>query len=191
MIRKLTVALALASSLSLALLGACTPAPSKPEPGEQAAPEAKPEDVCKHVRELADKDSDDAAALDKTERECLETLVGLQTRYRTFTTCVELAVDQNAIYECEKGLTKPRSLLASVGPMAKVEALCNHVIEMLEQQLGGAAPQMQPGELEALRTQCMQDAGKQLEVQGPEAFAKEADCILAAKTIEELTACGL
>lgn len=191
MIRRLTVASALASSLSLTLLGACTPAPSKSGSGENTAAAAKPEDLCKHIRELADKDTDDAAVLDQVERECVETLTGLQTRYQTLATCIDVAADANAVYECEKGLTKPRSLLAAVGPTAKVEALCNHVLAMLEQQLGDATAQMGPGELEALRTQCIQDAGKQLEIQGPEAFAKEADCILAAQTIEQLQACGM
>jgi hypothetical protein len=190
MLRKSSIALAHASLLLVPLLGACTPVPSKSGAGEQAA-EAKPEDTCKHVRELADKDSDDAALLDQVERECIETLTALQTRYETFTTCVGLAADANAIYECEKGLDKPRSLLASVGPAAKLEALCDHVLKMLEQELGDAASQMQPGEMATLRTQCIEDAGKQLETKGAEAFNKEADCILAATTIEAMQTCGL
>ena len=189
MIRKSTVALARTSLLFLPLLGACTPAPSKSGAGEQA--EAKPEDTCKHVRELADKDTDDAAVLDQVERECVETLTALQARYQTFTTCVGLAADQNAVYECEKSLAKPRSLLAATGPTVKVEALCDHVLKMLAEQLGDVASQMQPGEMEQLRTQCIEDAGKQLELEGPETFGKEADCILAAKTLEEMQACGL
>ena len=189
MIRKPFVALARASLLFVPLVGACTPVPSKSGAGEQA--QAKPEDTCKHVRELADKDSDDAALLDQVERECLETLTGLQSRYETFTTCVGLAADANAVYECEKSLDEPRSLLASVGPTAKLEALCDHVLKMLEQQLGEAATQMQPGEMDTLRTQCIEDAGAQLESKGAEAFNKEADCILAATTIEAMQTCGL
>jgi hypothetical protein len=188
-IRKPTVALARASLLLLPLLGACTQVPSKSGTGEGA--QAKPEDTCKHVRELADKDSDDPAVLDQVERECVETLTTLQTRYETFSTCVGAAADANAVYECEKGLVKPRSLLAGVGPAAKVEQVCEHVFKMLEAQLGEMTAQMQPGELEALRTQCVDDAAKQLELAGPEAFNKEADCILGAKTIEEMQACGL
>lgn len=192
MIRK-PAAFALASSLSLglALVGGCTPVPSKSDAGEKAAGEAKPEDLCKHVREVADKDSDDAAALEQVERECIETLSGLQTRYQTFTTCVELAADANAILECEKALAKPRSLLANVGPQAKVEALCSHVLTMLQTELGEAMGAMQPGELDSLRAQCVADATKQIEIQGVEAFNKEADCILAAQTVEALQACGL
>ncbi|MFO7564524.1 MAG: hypothetical protein R6X02_17900 [Enhygromyxa sp.] len=191
MIRKISVARALASALCLAWVGACTPVPSKSDAGEKAAAETKPEEVCKHVREVAGKDSEDAAALEQVERECIEALSTLQTRYQTFATCVELATDANAIRECEKGLAPPRSLLASVGPQAKVEALCNHVIAMLEKELGEAVAQMQPGELDTLRTQCITDATKQLEVQGAEAFEKEADCILAAQTVEQLQACGM
>lgn len=192
MIRKPIVARAHASLLSMSLflplLGACTPVPSKSAAGEQSA-EAKPEDTCKHVRELADKDTDDAAVLDQVERECIETLTTLQTRYQTFTTCVGLAADANAVYECEKGMAKPRSLLAAAGSTDKLEALCDHVLGMLQQQLGDT--QMQPGELETLRKQCIDDAGAQRELKGPEAFNKEADCILAATSIEAMQACGL
>ena len=124
-------------SLLIPMFGACVPAPSKnTDKGEGAAAGAKPEDVCKHVREVADKDSDDAAVLDQVERECVETLTTLQTRYQTFTTCVDLAADANAIAECEKGLSKPRSLLGAVGPTGKLEQLCDHVIGMLQTELG-------------------------------------------------------
>lgn len=173
------------------VVGACTPAPSKQTTEGDKAAEAKPEDVCKHVREVADKDTDDAAVLDQVERECVESLTTMQSRYQTFTTCVGLAADANAIYECEKGLSTPRSLLASAGPTAKLEQLCDHVIKMLEQELGEATSQMPPGELAQLRTKCVEDAGAQLELKGVEAFNKEADCILGAQSIDALQACGL
>lgn len=195
MIGKPNVVLARASLLFLpmlvASLGACTPAPSKSAADLQAAQQAKPEDTCKRVRELADKDSDDAALLDQVERECIDTLTNLQSRYETFSTCVSAATDANAVYECEKGLDKPRSLLAAVGPTAKIEALCDHVLGMITQQIGDAAEDMGLGELDALRKQCIDDAGRQLELAGPEQFNKEADCLLAAQTIEAMQACGL
>lgn len=187
---------ALASLLLLplvSLLGACTPVPSATGEGKAKAGsgDAKPEDVCKHVRELADQDTDDAEVLDKVERECVETLAAMQIRYSTFTTCLELAADAKAVSECEKSVTKPRSLLAASGPLAKVEAVCTHVITMLEGQLAQAGSPMQPAELEELRGKCIEDAGAQVEVKGAEAFNKEADCILAADTIEALQACGM
>jgi hypothetical protein len=177
------------SLLLVLLLGACTPVPSKPAAGENAA-EAKPEDICKHVRELADKDSDDAAVLDQVERECIETLSSLQTRYQTFTTCVGLAADANALAECEKGMAPLRSLLAAAAPGSKVEQVCDHVLGMLEQELV-AAGQVSAGDVEALRKQCIDDAGKLAEQQGAAAFNKEAECILASQTLEQVQACGL
>lgn len=182
-----TTAIALGSLLFMAVLGACTPVPGKSD----HKAEAKPEDICKHVREIANKDSDDADVLDQVERDCVDSLASLQTRYRIFAECVELATDGKAIADCEKDLAKPRSLLARVGPQAKVEALCSHIIAMFQEQLGDATGQMGAGELDSLRDQCMADATKQLEVQGIETFTKEADCILAAQTLEQLQACGL
>jgi hypothetical protein len=177
------------SLLLVLLLGACTPVPSKPAAGEKAAEEAKPEDLCKHVRELADKDSDDAAVLEQVERECIETLSAMQTRYQTFTTCVGLAADAKALYECEKSLAQ-RSLLAGASPKRKVEQVCDHVLGMLEQQLG-AAGQVPPDELDTLREQCINESSKLVEQQGAEAFDKEADCILQSQTLEQVQACGL
>jgi hypothetical protein len=191
MILEPTAAFARASLLFLPLMAACVPPPANSEKGEKREAELTPEVTCKHVRTLADKDSDDVALLDQVERECIESLSSLQTRYQTFSSCVGSATDANAVYECEKSVPRPRSLLAAVGPTAKVEAVCNHVITMLEKQLGDVTGQMPPGEIEALRVQCIDDAGKQLEVQGVEAFNKEADCILAAQTVEALQACGM
>ena len=185
-------AFALLSSLVvLPLAAACSPVPSKGEGGEKPAAGPQPDALCKHVRELADIDTDDAAVLDQVERECVESLTGLQTRYETFATCVEAATDAKTLSECEQPLAKPKALLSAVGPGAKVEAVCDHVLTMLEKELGNVGSPMQASELEQLRTQCVTDATKQVEAKGLEAFDKEADCILAAQNIEALQACGV
>lgn len=191
MVRKPSAHL-LASLLCLSALtvcvAACSPRPSEPV-GEEPA-KGDPAQACAHVRELAQLETQDPAVLDQVERECLETLGALQTRYETFATCVTLASSTGALVECEKGLSKPPSLLAAAAPTSKLEALCDHVLGMLAAELGEAQAQMNPGELEELRSKCITDAGKQLEIKGVEAFNAEADCILAADKLDALQACG-
>jgi hypothetical protein len=191
MLRRSTQALTLALLLA-PVAAACTPAPSASgSAGTGADPsEAQPEQLCKHVRELADADTDDAAVLDQVERDCVETLTGMQTRYQTFTTCVAAASDAKSLAECEQPLDRPRALLAAVGPGAKVEAVCDHVITMLDKELGQES-QMDATQLEQLRTQCVTDATKQVEAKGQAAFEAEADCILAASNLQGLQACGM
>jgi len=171
-------------------VAACTPAPSKPV-GEQVSAEHDPAQVCAHVRELAKLDSEDPAALDQVERDCLETLAAMRTRYQTFTTCVSLASSTAAVLECEKVLTRPRSLLAAAAPTTKLEAVCDHVLGMVLKEIGEAAAQMQPEEFSKLRDKCIADLGTQLELKGVEAFNREAECILAADKLAALEACGL
>lgn len=193
MVVKQAAALALFLSTLGGALCACTPAPSKAEAGgegEEARAEASPETLCQHVREIAAKDTDDAAVLDQVQRECVQSLTTMQSRYQTFSTCVELAGNAQAILQCEEALKQPPSLLAAGSPTAKLEALCDHVITMLKSELGDMAGQMGPEQLAQLRQRCITDAGKQIEAKGIEAFNREADCILKAQNLQELEACG-
>jgi hypothetical protein len=184
--RALTFALLLAP-----LTAACTPAPSASGSAGKGANEATPETLCKHVRELADADTDDAAILDQVERDCVATLTGIQTRYSTLAICVSAATDAKTLAECEQPLAKPRALLAAVGPGAKVEAVCDHVITMLDKELGQTDSPIDPTQLAQLRTQCVTDAAQQVEAKGQAAFDAEAACILAASDIQGLQACGM
>jgi hypothetical protein len=182
--------LALASLLSLGLcfgLGACTPVPSKT--ADKAATDGEPADVCSHVRALASKDGVDQAALEQIERECVAALEDMRVRYSTFTSCVNLAGDTQAVLECEKQLSRPRSLLAAASA-GKLEAICDHALGLLRAELGEDAAQMPPDELELLRSRCVDDLAVQLELHGPEQFDRDAACILAARSLQDIEACG-
>lgn len=176
----------------LSILAACVPtSETNGAAATNAEASAKPEVVCTHVREIAAKDNDDVEALDQVQRECVETLTKLQSRYQTFTTCVDLATDAPAVLQCEQGLDKPRSLLAAASPTAKLEALCDHMLNLVQVELGEMVSNMTPQELQALREKCVTEAGAQIEVKGAEQFNKEADCILAAQDLKAIEACKL
>ncbi|WP_146158783.1 hypothetical protein [Enhygromyxa salina] len=172
---------------------ACVAAPPQADAGADAdaSASAKPEIVCKHVRDVAAKDNGDAEALDVVQRECVETLTQLSTRYQTFTTCVDLAVDAAAILKCEEDLGKPRSLLAAASPTAKLEALCDHMLGLVKVELGEMVNNMSPDEFKQLRDKCVSEASAQIEVKGADQFNKEAECILAAQSLKDIEACKL
>ncbi|PRP93384.1 hypothetical protein ENSA5_42830 [Enhygromyxa salina] len=180
---------------SLSLLGwtlaACTPAPGAQAAQTEEETEAKPEVVCKHVRDIAAKDTDDAQILDQVQRECVETLGKMRTRYQTFTTCLDLAGNAAAVAQCEEPLAKPRSLIAAASPTAKLELLCDHMLGLVKTELGEMASSMSAEEMQQLRDKCVSEAEAQIEVKGVEKFQRDADCILAAQTLKDVEACGL
>lgn len=178
-------------TLASLALAACVPAPSSNSEGEQAGPadsEAKPEVVCQHVRDIAGQDGSSGEALDTVQRECVQTLTALRTRYQTFTQCVEQAGTAAALQTCEAELAKPPPLLGAASPTAKLEAVCDHVMSLVTTEIEevGANPQ----QLGQLRDSCLSKAGEQLEIVGPDKFEELSACILAAANLQALEACG-
>jgi hypothetical protein len=50
---------------------------------------------------------------------------------------------------------------------------------------------MTPQEFTQLREKCVSEAGAQIEVKGIDQFNKEADCILAAQSLQDIETCKL
>lgn len=168
---------------------ACTPAPNNTAESNPArGPD--PGVVCQHVRTLAGQDNRDEQALDRVQRECVQTLEGLESRYATFASCVEGATTSAAVLQCETALAKPPSLLAAASSTAQLEGLCDHVIELLSAEIPDMGKSVSADELASLRQRCITDAGATLQSAGPGAFAKQSACILAATNLQTLQACG-
>jgi hypothetical protein len=176
-------------SLSLLLSMACTPTP-KDGAETDAARGPDPVVICQHVRTLAAKDNSDEQALDQVQRECVQALAGLESRYATFASCVEAAATSAAVLECETALAKPPSLLGAASPTAQIEGLCDHVLSLLTAEIPDMGKSISPGEVASLRQRCITDAGATLQKAGPEAFAQQHACILAATNLQTLQACG-
>jgi hypothetical protein len=177
------------SSLSLLLFMACTPAP-KNEIEADAARGPDPGVVCQHVRTLAAKDNSDEQALDQVQRECVQALTGLESRYVTFASCVEAATTSAAVLECETVLAKPPSLLAATSPTVQLDALCDHVIGLLTAEIPNMGTSVTSAEVASLRQRCITDVGATLQKAGPQAFAQQSACMLAATNLQTLQACG-
>jgi hypothetical protein len=176
------------TTLLLLLLAACTPSPDNAD-AAGATRASEPAVVCQHLRTLAAKDNTEEQVLDQVQRQCVQSLEGLQSRYETFANCVEAAATSAAVVQCEAALTKPPSLLAAASPTAQLEVVCDRVISLLTAEI----PDMRTIDAEqvaTLRQRCIDDAGKKLEANGVEAFAKQSECILAATNLQTLQACG-
>jgi hypothetical protein len=142
------------------------------------------------VRTIAAEQNTDEQALDQIQRECVQTLEGLSSRYETFATCVEQAATSAAVLECETELAKPPSLLANASPTARLENLCGHIITVLQGELPDMGNTVDANQVEALRKRCIEEAGAKLSEHGEAEFSKLSDCILAATNLQALQACG-
>jgi hypothetical protein len=168
---------------------ACTQAP-KDEAEAKPAGGPDPGIVCQHVRTLAAKDNSDEQALDTVQRQCVQALASLESRYATFAGCVEAATTSAAVLQCETALAKPPSLLAAASPTAQLEGLCDHLIGLLTAQIPEMSKAVDSGEVARLRQRCITDAGTKLQSAGPEAFAQQSACIMAATDLQTVQACG-
>lgn len=191
-----SAALALRSTSLLLMLGlpvlallACT---QTPKDDAEANPAGGPDPgiVCQHVRTLAAKDISDEQALDTIQRECVQSLEGLETRYATFASCVEAATTSAAVLQCETALAKPPPLIAGASPTAQLEGLCDHLLGLLTAQIPDMSKSVDPAEITRLRQSCITDAGAKLQAVGPEAFAKQSACIMAATDLQTVQTCG-
>jgi hypothetical protein len=142
------------------------------------------------VRTLAAKDTGDEQVLDQVQRQCVQALEGLESRYATFAGCVESATTSAAVVQCETALAKPPSLLAAASPTAQLEELCDHVIGLLSAGIPAMGQSISPGDLTKLKERCLTDAGAKLQTVGAEAFAQQSACILAATDLQTLQGCG-
>jgi hypothetical protein len=179
--------LGLLGLLGMFAMSACRQAP-KDEPSPAGGPD--PGIVCQHVRTLAAKDNSDEQALDTIQRECVQTLEGLESRYATFASCVEAATTSEAVLQCETALAKPPSLLAAASPTVQLEALCDHLIGLLTAQIPDMSKTVDSAEIAKLRQRCITDAGAKLQATGPAAFAQQSACIMAATDLQTVQACG-
>lgn len=195
--RSTSLVLSLASLASLVMLAtlatACMPAPkneAEAEAGATGAAAPDPLVVCQHVRTLAAKDISDEQALDTVQRQCVQALEGLETRYATFASCVESATTSAAVVQCETALAKPPSLLGAASPSKQIEGICDHVIGLLKAGIPDMGQSVGEDEVAQLRQRCITEASAKLQSVGAEAFAQQSACLLAATDLATLQACG-
>jgi hypothetical protein len=192
-LRSTSILVVLSLGLVVPSLGflavACTPSPNQAAQTDGARA-SDPTVICQHVRTLAAADTTDEQVLDQLQRQCVQTLDSLESRYLTFAGCVEGATTSAAVVECEAALAKPPSLVAGASPTGQLEGMCDHVMGLLRAEIPNMGASVSTSEVETLRQRCITDAGATLKSLGPEAFNKQAACILAATDLKTLQACG-
>jgi hypothetical protein len=176
-----------ASVLSLPLVIAALGCVAPP----QTAPQADANAVCKHVAEVAaTQQGVDAAKLASVEPDCLSAMAGLAERYTTLSNCLLAATDAKAISACEKGVPPWVPLLAKASPIPQGADVCDHVIGLVQAELGEQAD-IPPEEMEGMRTKCIEEFDKERALKGDEAFATQAKCIMEAQQLADFEKCAL
>jgi hypothetical protein len=157
----------------------------------QTAPQADATAVCKHVAEVAaTQQGVDANKLASVEPDCLSAMAGLAERYNTLSTCLLAATDVKAISACEKGMPPWVPLLAKASPVPTGAEVCDHVIGLVQSELGEQAD-IPPEEMDGMRTKCIEEFDRERELKGDEAFAQQSKCIMEAQQLADFEKCAL
>ncbi len=147
--------------------------------------------VCKHVAEVAATQAGvDANKLAAVEPDCMAAMAGLSERYETLSTCLSAAADPKAISACEKATPPWVPLLAKASPIPDGGQVCDHVIGLVQTELGDQAD-IPPEEMDGMRVKCIEEFDKEREAKGDEVFAVQAKCIMAAQALADFEKCAL
>lgn len=147
--------------------------------------------VCKHVAEVAaTQQGIDTNKLAAVEPDCMSAMAGLEQRYETLSTCLLAATDAKAISACEKGAPPWVPLLAKASPIPDGAAVCDHVIGLVQAEIGEQAD-IPPEEMDGMRTKCVEEFDKERAAKGDEVFAVQAKCILEAQALADFEKCAL
>jgi hypothetical protein len=174
--------------------------PTEPQPSPAAEPttwsELPPQptgitatEVCDHVlgimtRELGEALPMSAEDVTKFRGECIKEMNVEQAKlgdeeFQRQAECVIGADSFAAMEACDA---------ADPGGSGESEALCKHVIEILNRELGTSTT-MTAQESEQLLRTCVTEADKERATMPPEKAAQQRDCIFAASTLAELERC--
>ncbi len=92
-------------------------------------------------------------------------------------------------------MNKFRSLLALVAlaPMLAAcapapEDVCQHVVDLMKKELGDQVD-MSDDDIKEIKDTCVKEAEKEKEMQGAIEYKKQAKCVMAASSFEELEKC--
>lgn len=78
-------------------------------------------------------------------------------------------------------------MLTACGP--KPEDVCQHVIDLMKKDLGDQADAMSEEQIAKIKETCVKSAEKEKELKGAIEYNKQAKCVMAAESSEDLRAC--
>lgn len=93
-------------------------------------------------------------------------------------------------------MKKFRTLLAllALAPMLAAcapapEDVCQHVVDLMKKELGEQVDAMPEDEITKIKDNCVKEAEKEKEMKGSMEYNKQAKCVMAAGSLEDLTKC--
>ncbi|MCA9692257.1 MAG: hypothetical protein KC636_21845 [Myxococcales bacterium] len=78
-------------------------------------------------------------------------------------------------------------MLAGCAPAP--EDVCQHVVDLMKKQLGDQADAMPEEEITKIKDNCVKEAEKEKEMKGSIEYNKQAKCVMAAETLDDLSKC--
>lgn len=91
--------------------------------------------------------------------------------------------------------THPKLLaLAVLVPMLtacapKPEDVCQHVVDLMKKEMGDQVDSMSEEQITKIKDTCVKNAEKEKELKGAIEYNKQAKCVMAAESLEDLRAC--
>jgi hypothetical protein len=78
-------------------------------------------------------------------------------------------------------------MLVACGP--KPDDVCQHVVDLMKKDLGAQADAMSEEQITKIKETCVKNAEKEKENKGPIEYNKQAKCVMAAESLEDLREC--
>lgn len=203
----------IASSIAVLIMSGCVRGESNnPEPASDPGDNqpvaasgvspASPRVVCEHVVALMDaelgEEGDDisAAELEQFVDECTQEATAERATigdaaFANQANCVLQANSVEGLKQCDDGSEPPAAAARSAEQLALDLSICTHVLEVMQQEMqqGESGATISAADIERYTTQCVADIGEERVMVGDAEFMKQANCVLAASTVEMLSAC--
>jgi hypothetical protein len=78
-------------------------------------------------------------------------------------------------------------MLAACAPAP--EDVCQHVVDLMKKELGEQVDAMPEDEITKIKDNCVKEAEKEKEMKGSMEYNKQAKCVMAATSLEDLSKC--
>ncbi|PRP93382.1 hypothetical protein ENSA5_42810 [Enhygromyxa salina] len=84
--------------------------------------------------------------------------------------------------------------LAALAPMLAAcapapEDVCQHVVDLMKKELGEQVDAMPEDEITKIKDNCVKEAEKEKEMKGALEYKKQAKCVMAAESLDDLKTC--
>lgn len=84
--------------------------------------------------------------------------------------------------------------LAALAPMLAAcapapEDVCQHVVDLMKKELGEQVDAMPEEEITKIKDNCVKEAEKEKEMKGAIEYKKQAKCVMAAGSLDDLKKC--